>query len=522
MKSPQQGQSVGKINGKAITVNDFQMVTRAIRGFGANRDMETSVATVERQAWEQLAACQLAEKNGLNPGSGEVQNALREAQPFQGPNGFDINRYRAIIQQQGFTPAFYEKLVAQQISLSKNAALVQTANWISPMELEDELAGMTDIFTVRTVSISNKFAAAKMNLTDDDYLKFYEENKESFALPDQVSVRYLEISASNYLNSVTVSEDDMLAYYDDNIDEYQRSTTNNATESIPFAEVKAQIEKDLKLEKAIFCAETNLKFTIYGALAGNEAVSLEKTAKEKGVKIKESPFFSASDKLFWAQNAEEFIATAFELDPEREDSKYGVVAGTDKVYVLELLKKTEAHTPDFEAVLNQIRPQALAKARSDAFTDYTEKLSGEMSELMKQGKSFADAAKEKAMNVSTSITYSVNTIRNQAFENSFSIAYGSMRLKKGEISEAIPTSATEALLVYVEDRKPGDALSAEMMRPQVRAGIARRRAAIDTFSEWLSWNLKKQDFKPTRPLLEEEEEDNTSLSADDEKDKDDA
>ena len=511
MKQPQDGQSAGKINGKSITFNDFRLVVRTIRGFGQNRNNETSAAVVDRRAWEQLAARELAEENGIKPGNKEVQNALREAQPFQGPNGFDINRYRAIIQQQGFTPALYEKLVSQQLSLSKNAALVQTANWISPMELEDELAGLTDLFTVRTVAISNTYANAKMELSDDDYLKFYEENKESFALPDQVSVRYIEVPVSNYVASITITEEDMLSYYDDNIDEYQRSTTNNTTETIPFAEVKTKVENELKLEQALYCAETNLKFTIYGALAGGQSITLKKTAEDNGIKIKTSPLFSASDQLDWAQNAEEFIAAAFELDPEREDSLYGVIAGTDVIYVLEQLKKSEAHTPDFEKVLNKIRPQALAKARNEAFSDYSEKLNDEMSELLKAGKSFAEAAKAKAMNVSTSITYSVNTIRNQQFENSFSIAYGSMSLKKGEISKAIPTSATESLLIYVADRKPGDALSAEMMRPQVRSGIARRRTT-DIFAEWLSWNLKQQDFEPTRPLIDEDEDD-TSLSS---------
>lgn len=521
MRQPQKGQSAGKINGRSITYNDFRLAVRAIRGFGQNRDNETSAAVVDRRAWEHLAANELIEEDGLKPGAKEVQNALREAQPFQGPNGFDINRYRAIIQQQGFTPALYEKLVSQQLSLSKSAALVQTANWVSPMELEDKLAGMTDQFTVRTVAISNKFADAKMNLTNDDYLKFYEENKESFALPDQVSVRYIEVPVSNYMASITLTKDDMLSYYDDNIDAYQRTTTNNTTETIPFAQVKNKVEDALKLEQALYCAETNLKFTIYGALAGGKTITLESTAKDKGVEIKNSPLFSATDQLPWAQNGEEFIATAFELNPEREDSRYGVVAGKDVVYVLEQLKKSDAHTPKFEKVLNKIRPQALAKARNEAFSDYTEKLSEEMSEILKTGKSFADAANAKAMNVSTSITYSVSTIRNQQFENSFSIAYGCMALKKGEISKAIPTSITESLLVYVEDRKPGDALSAEMMRPQVRSGIARHRAT-DIFSEWLKWNLKQQNFKPTRPLLDEDKKDDASLNADEDDDDDNA
>ena len=54
----------------------------------------------------------------------------------------------------------------------------------------------------------------------------------------------------------------------------------------------------------------------------------------------------------------------------------------------------------------------------------------------KQGKSFAEAASSKAMNVSTSITYSVNSVQNQKFEHSFAIAYGAMSLHQGELSKA--------------------------------------------------------------------------------------
>ena len=517
-RQPERGQSAGKINGKAITLNDFSLTVQAIRGFGANRDNESSAAEVDRRAWEQIAARELAGENGLSTHPEEVRNALLEAPGFQGPNGFDENVYQMVLRQQGLSPEIYEKLVSQQIALMKNAALVQTANWISPMELEDELAAMTDQFTVRTVAISNKFATQKMKLTNDDYLKFYEENKESFALPDRVSVRYIEMPASNYIASVTISLDDMQQYYDDNINTYQRSTTNDTSVTIPFDEVKDEIEKALQLEEAIYCAETNLKFTIYGALAGSENISLEQIAARNSLKVQDSPLFSASDALPWAQNPDDFISTAFELDPQREDTRYGVVAGTDKVYILEQLEKSDAHTPKFEDVLDDIKPRALAKARTDAFKEYSDKLSEEMSDLMKQGKSFAEAAQAKAMNVSTSITYSVNMIRGQQFKNSFSIAYGAMKLKKGEISEAIPTSATESVLVYVEDRKPGDALAAEMMRPQVRTGISRRQGA-DTFGEWLTWNLKQQDFKPTRPLIEEDEEDESfSLTGGEEQD----
>jgi len=519
MRTPEKKQTAGTINGTPVTISDFTLAVNSIRGFGQNRDTETSASVIDLRAWEQLASAYTAKANGLDSSLEEVQSEIKKTPAFQGAAGFDINIYRAIVKSQlDMAPATYEKLVAHQLSLMKNAAIVQTATWISPMELEDELAGMTDLFTVQTTVISNTFVDAKMDLKDADYLKFYEGNKADFALPEQVSVKYIEIPVSNYLAHVSVSEEDMNLFYDDNIEEYQRATTNNTTETVPFKDVKDEVRNEMLLEEARHCATTSITFNVYGSIAYKNEKDpidvIDAIAKSSQLEIKTSPMFSSTDPISWVQNSEDFLSAAFELDPERFDSRYGIVVGDDYIYIIEQLKKSAAHTPEFDLVRDQIQHQALAKARIDAFSDYTEKLHDDLSESLKKGLSFTDAAKSKAMNVSTSLTYSVSNLRNQQFENSFSIAYGAMSVKKGSISKAVPISATSSLLIYVQDRKPGDALSAEMMRPQVRSQISRRRAN-DIFSEWLKWNLKQQDFNPVNPLLDEDEEPSLSGSEQD-------
>ena len=504
-QSPNESQTAGTLDGKKIPFTQFEQTVQAIRGFGRERDNDTSANVVDRKAWEQIAARQTAEKNGMSSSKEEVRAMLREVPGFQGANGFDINRYRMILAEQGLTPSMYENLVAHQLAMMKDAALVESATWVAPLELDDELAAMTDRFTVRVATVSNRFAQVEMRLTDDDTRKYYEENKASFALPDRVAVRYISIPVTNFLPFVKVPEEDMQEYYDSHADTFSRPATNNTTVTIPYAEVRGKILAELQMEEARYCASTAVTFNIYGKLANAGSNALDIVAAQEKLAIKTSPLFGAEDNLFWADNSKEFANAAFELDPDRTDSRYGIVKGDNFVYVIEPVKHSPAHTPSYEEVLNDLRPRAMAKARNEAFQSYTKELRKDLGKLMKEGKSFADAAKAKVLNVSTSITYTVSDIQNQKFENSFSIAYGAMTLKKGEISEAVPASAAHSLFIFVQDRQPGDALSAEMMRAQIRAGIARRRNT-SFFSDWLTWNLSKQNFKPTRPLTESTDE----------------
>jgi hypothetical protein len=352
---------------------------------------------------------------------------------------------------------------------------------------------------VRAAEVSNRFANADMKLTEDDYLKYYEEHKASFAQPDRVSVRYVAVPVSNYLAAVTVPEDDLLEYYDSHAETYSRTVTNGVTEPIPFAEVRDKILAELRLEEARYCAGTAVTFNVYGKLADSADRALALLAAQARAEVKSSPLFSADEQLYWTEKSSEFADAAFELDPDRADLRFGIVKGDTCVYVMEIAERSPAHTPKYEDIRNELRAHAEQKARGEAFRDAVKDLRDEIVKMMADGKSFAAAAQAKALNVSTSLTYRVSDIQNQKFDNSFAIAYNAMTLKAGELSEAVPASSGKSLLVYVESRRPGDALAAEMMRAQVRANIVRRRSS-GLFKDWLAWNLAQKDFKPVRPL----------------------
>lgn len=516
---PKEAQSAGKLNGQYITSDDFNAAVTAVRGFGRNRDNDLSANMADRKAWESIAARLLAEKNGIGATTEEIRDSIRDVQAFQGANGFDLDRYRMTLAENGLTPALYETIQKNQIAMMKIASLIETAALISHMEMEDELASMTDRFTVQIATVENKFANAEMRLAEEKYKAYYEENKATFALPDQVSVRYFVVPITNYFARVTVPEADVQEFYDSHIDSYQKTVTNKVTgaeptvtkEPIPLAEVRGSIYNELLTEEARYCAETNVSFTVYAARE-KSADDFAALAKLFAATISTTPLFSSDAPPSTFENPTEFANVAFELDPNREDSRYGIAKGTTCMYVIQQAKSVAAHTPTYDQVLPEVKVRALEKERRDAFSSYVTDLRKNLLDTVKAGKSFADAAKAKTLNVSTSVTYTVSDIQSAKFANSYAVAYGAATLQKGELSEGIPASATHALLVYVHDRQPGDALASEMMRAQIRTNLARRRAS-NLFSQWLAWNLSSQEFKPNRPLENDSDDEEKELTA---------
>jgi len=280
--------------------------------------------------------------------------------------------------------------------------------------------------------------------------------------------------------------------------------------------VKDEIFTALQLEEARDCAETNVLFSVFGRRSKEAAaVTLEAIAAQEQAEVKTSPLFSQNETLFWTTDSRAFANAAFDLDPESFDTRFGVVKGDTEIFVIELLQKSAAHIPPFEDVAADVKLRAQEKSRADAFDSYVKEVRTDLTSLMEGGKAFEDAAKETAQNVSTSLTYTVSEMQMRPFENSYSIAYGAMPLKKGDLSEAIPLSMTQAMLIYVLNREQGNALSADMMRAQVRSGITRRRSGM-LFNDWLKWNLDQQRFVPAHQFAVDEDDEATASGMSDE------
>ena len=491
--------AAGTLNGEKVNAQVFSDIAEEIRGFGQQRDWKRPAGEVNREAWENYAALAVAGKDGLEATDAEVSAMIRNDRSFQQNGGFSFALYQALLRQNGLSPERFEAYLKRRITLMRiGQAVLASATWASPMELDQAISDMTDTFTVKVAKFAQEKKDADAVKVDDAALKtWYEDHKKSLELPERVKIRFVKYNAADpmVLAKMTVTEDEMRDRYDVTVDKYTSTDTNGVETVKKFEEVKAEIEKDLRQIAAVQYFETNLNARVYGESPVAKTERLTAIAKEDGAKVETSDWFSVDGAYqdgFMKRlsqicpGAQGFAEVVAELDPSSEDLRYGIITSEKEVWVFEKAETSPKHVPTFEEAKEAIRPRALRDAKADAFKASVEAIA-------KQGAKAVEAVK----GVSTNITFSVADLRNGAssFENQMAVARAAMKLQKGEVSEFTLTGTGKAILVVCEDRVAGDAAKAMVLRSQVRDDLAMLQLRQIPES-WRKWNLERLGFEP--------------------------
>ncbi len=489
---------VGTLGGKPVSSAEFRAIAEEVRGFGQNRDWRRSNAEVNREAWEMTALLEVARRNGVEATDSEVAQAIRNDRSFQQNGQFSFAMYQALLRENGLSPERFEEFLKRRLTAMKVAGSVLSgsASWASPMEIEQAVADMTDTYTVRVARFKQEKAEADAVKLDDKGLKkWYDENSKSLDLPERTKLRLVKFDAatSNALAAVTVTEDALRDHYDVTVDKYTSTDTNGVETVKKFEDVRAEVEKEVRLIESVQCLTTGLVWRVNGVKAAEGKSRLDEIAAEEGLKVETSEWFSLEGPYkdgfmkratLICPGAKGFEEVVAELDSSSEDLRYGVVASDKTVWLVEKAETSAAHVPTFEEAKEIVRPRALAAAKADAFKDKVEAV------IAKGVKAVAESG-----NVSTNITFAVCDLEQGDFPDQNAIVSAAMKLRKGEISKFTPTGTGRALVVICEDRVPGDAAKAQIWKLQVRSEVEALQSR-QVPGSWKKWNLDRLGFEP--------------------------
>ena len=508
---PEQGSdSVGTLGGKDVPAARFQEVKNEILGLGRRRENTMPDQEANKRTWERLAALAVAEEAGLGASDGEVSDALLRMPGFQKDGGFDAETYSRTLASLQISTKQFESALRDDLTLGKLRAVVQGGSaWASPMEVNNSFYDWTDKFTVRIVTFVDK-KADSVKLDDAGLEAYYKEHTNSIALPDCMTVRYIKFPADApaRLSKFTISEDEAHNHYDALLQtkRFETTGTNGVAVTKPFEEVRPILEKELQLLASLEACEKEVGDRVYSADPAAETATnmMQKIATEEKLEIKTTPRFSAEGDKFVEgfmtrpqailPDCAEFLEKAAALDPESPGYRYEVVRGTNAVYLIERASFAKAHVPTFAEAKEIIRPKALADARAKSFKAQVDKQRALAAAELAKGKPF-DAKLFIDANVSTSLTF-VASRQDSTFPNARIAIPQAIKLQKGQISEFIPSPmlAGHGLLVYVENRTPGDNdITQDWVRMQLRSEL-QRSSAGKRWEDWCAWNLSRLGF----------------------------
>jgi hypothetical protein len=457
---------------------------------------------LREQAWKRVAALREARRLNITATPEEVLVLLQRDPQFQSNGGFDKQRYqgfcRNVLGSLGASMPQFERQLAETIILQKLQMATSAAAWITPMELARLAARYADSFTVATVTLpTNAVTERELSVSEAEIKSFFEANTNMFEVPAKVAVRYIEAPISNSLAKALVEAAAVEDYYNAHTDEFTVKGTNDTDSLIPFAEVANTISNRLRWEAATQLTRDSfieMAVSLTPDREGN-APSFEALASRQQLTVKTTGLFDAYAEVKDVDAGPAFNQAAFRLRPSPDEYFSDAIVGAAHVYLLALSTNTDAYIPAFEAVHDEVKPHALGKARRDALARKADALHEAFRKGLAARQTFESLALQGALNVSTTVTFTVHTAPEAL--NTPDILEEITSRNSGDITDPIPT-ADGFLIAYIVERRAASPEEMATVQQQVAMSSIRRRARL-LFGDWersLVGGKRRQDLRP--------------------------
>jgi peptidyl-prolyl cis-trans isomerase D len=206
---------LASVNGDDVTVGDL---TRLKENYRNMLGGQISLAQLggDRRFLDGLVRdriiAQEAVRLGFGASDAEVAAAIRKQ--FAGEK-VDIAKYKENVSAKYGSVAAYEETVRQQLAAEKLRAFVTAGVTVSEKDIEEEFRKKNTTFDLTFVPVSADKIAERVQPTDDELQKFYDEHKAEFRYFDpQSKIRYLFISQTKVGEKLNVPDADLKAAYD--------------------------------------------------------------------------------------------------------------------------------------------------------------------------------------------------------------------------------------------------------------------------------------------------------------------
>ncbi|TQV73448.1 peptidylprolyl isomerase [Exilibacterium tricleocarpae] len=232
------GSEAASVNGEAVTETELaraiQFQKRRLEAqFGDQ--MPAGMVSDERlrepvlnDLIQRLVLVQEAMDRGMAVSDQRLDDIIINTEQFHDNGQFSPEIFTQLLRMQGYTPAGYKRLLAQDVLLNQHVQGVNDSGFATEDDLRRiaALSMQTRSFQYLTVPIAD--TEAGIELTDEEIQAYYEEHTAEYQSPEQVAVEYIDLSPAVLTDAIDVAEEDVRQQYEQELAERQDQTRRRA------------------------------------------------------------------------------------------------------------------------------------------------------------------------------------------------------------------------------------------------------------------------------------------------------
>lgn len=423
---------------------------------------------------------------GIQPGDAEIQAFVRERSVFADSDptnpsakSFNQERYQNFVMnglgKSGLTEADLFLLVKDFLTYEKLQTLFGGAIEVNPDDVKQTYQAMSQKIAATYITLPLADFTAKQQPTEEQLKEYWEIRKDSFKTETRRKFSYV-IGTPQYPQGAEKAP------------EPPKPAKEGDPAPEPSAEDKAILEKRRKAELEVAAKMDD----ILAAIESSKGGEFENAVKQEGWEVRVTELFTASTipdillPLTPRKTTKTLTQLLFDLkttsDPISKFTSSFPVGAADW-FIARLDAEEESRVKSFEEAKEEVTKQWIEEKGKEALKSAAEELKKKIEEAMKSGKSFADAAKDSGLTIS-----SIGPISNgetpAGKSEAPTIFTAAQYVKPGSLTEIVNTDKG-SIIAVVDKREIEKDPNTESM---VMGGISRYQdqMRVMAFQSWLS------------------------------------
>ncbi len=257
LKDAGDGASVAKVDGATISIQEYRNAMQSLRDrlqkenpkdIGALDSPEVKQSVLDRLINTRLLNAEV-DNNNFKVTNEQLAQFITSLPEFQQGGKFSQEVYDKLLSQNQMTPSQFEKkmrgeLLLQQVrdgvpGLAFTSKAVEDA--VLNVEHQQREVSVAEIKTADFIS--------QVNVDPSEVQAYYEKHKDKFKVPEQVKLEFVMLSANTLIPKMQTTDEEAKKFYDENASKFQGSEQRHASHILIGASASASPEAKAEAKK---------------------------------------------------------------------------------------------------------------------------------------------------------------------------------------------------------------------------------------------------------------------------------